>query len=171
MAIAIVEKELAAVGISVASGCKPCTSFHVKAARRAGAPDEDIVRAATVGLSVRTSATEIMQSYAFSLLTGTSCQANGGSAAAETSRFEELVAVGAAFGVNCVSSLEKHLVLAEGVGISKLEIAEVAKLAVFVKQRAASHVERLCGASEQRRRRNSAVAQEREGAPGCTGKR
>lgn len=169
MELALKEKELVAVGISVASGCKPCTSFHVKAARRAGAPDEDILRATTVALSVRTSATEIMQSYASSVLTGASSQANGGHGAAETSRFEELVALGAAFGVNCVSSLEKHLILADAVGISKQEIVEVVKLATLVKERAASHVERLCGTSEQIRRPNSVAAQEREGAPDCPG--
>ena len=37
MAITVKEKELVAVGISVASGCKPCTNFHVKSAREVGA--------------------------------------------------------------------------------------------------------------------------------------
>ncbi len=36
MVIRLKERELAAVGISVAAGCKPCTDHHVKQAREAG---------------------------------------------------------------------------------------------------------------------------------------
>ncbi len=57
-------------------------------------------------------------------------------------RVRELVSVGAAFGVNCTSNLKEHLVAAETVGISQEEVAEIAKLAAFIKERAASHVER-----------------------------
>jgi AhpD family alkylhydroperoxidase len=39
------EKELAAVGISIAAGCKPCTDYHMKAVREAGASDDEIRRA------------------------------------------------------------------------------------------------------------------------------
>ena len=42
MAITPKEKELAAVGMSIATGCKPCTDFHVKAARKSGASDAEI---------------------------------------------------------------------------------------------------------------------------------
>ena len=52
MAITVKEKELAAVGISVASGCKPCTNYHVKAVREAGASDEEIKQAVADALSV-----------------------------------------------------------------------------------------------------------------------
>ena len=68
----------------------------------------------------------------------------------ETTRVKELVRVGAAFAVNCVASLETELAAAEAAGIPREEIAQIVKLSAFIKERAASHVERLCG---MRRRR------------------
>ena len=60
-----------------------------------------------------------------------------------------LVAVGAAFAVNCVPSLEHHLAGADHAGVSQDDISEIVNLAVFIKKRAASHVERLGGVSEE----------------------
>jgi len=54
-----------------------------------------------------------------------------------------VVFIGAAFGLNCVSSLKHHLDASKTVGVTQEEATEVAKLAVFVKQKAASHVERI----------------------------
>ena len=142
MAITSREKELAAVGISVASGCKPCTNYHVKAAREADASDEDIKQAMIDALAIRRIATEIMQHHALSRL-GDAEPQHSSEETGETTRIRELVFIGAAFGVNCVSSLKQHLEFAKTVGITHEEATEVAKLAVFVKQKAASHVERI----------------------------
>ena len=136
----------APVGISVAAGCKPCTDHHVGVARKARAADQEI-REAVVALAVRKSATEIMAGYALSKLGDPEHQGDG-RRSAETSRQRELVAVGAALAVNCVSSLEAHLAAAAAVGITQEEITQIVKLAAFIKERAASHVERLVGLSE-----------------------
>ena len=53
MAITDAERELTAVGISVAAGCKPCTSYHVKAARKAQVSDDAIHQAVMQGLYIR----------------------------------------------------------------------------------------------------------------------
>jgi AhpD family alkylhydroperoxidase len=37
-------KELAEVGIFIAAGCKPCTDYHMKAVRQAGALDSEFDR-------------------------------------------------------------------------------------------------------------------------------
>ena len=63
MAITPKEKELAAVGMSVATGCKPCTDFHVKAARKSGASDAEIKQAMSDAVAVRRRATEVMEAY------------------------------------------------------------------------------------------------------------
>jgi AhpD family alkylhydroperoxidase len=47
------EKELAAVGISIAAGCKPCTDFHVKKAREVGASEAEIKQSMSDAVSVR----------------------------------------------------------------------------------------------------------------------
>ena len=149
MAITVKERELAAVGISVASGCKPCTNYHVKAVREAGASDEEIKRAVTDSLSVRKSATYFMKTHALARLgqEGSHSDADGPDS---TNRVRELISVGAAFGVNCTSNLEAHLA-----------VAETAKLAAFIKERAASHVERLVRTPEEK---DQATAQRRSEA-------
>jgi len=160
MVISVTEKELAAVGISVASGCKPCTNYHVKAVREAGASDEEIKQAVADALSVRKSATDFMKTHALARLgqEGSHSHAHG---PGPMNRVRELVSVGAAFGVNCASSLEEHLAAAATVGISQEEIAEIAKLAAFIKERAASHVERLVRTPEEE---GQAMAQRRSEA-------
>jgi AhpD family alkylhydroperoxidase len=160
MAITVKERELAAVGISVASGCKPCTNYHVKAVREAGASDEEIKRAVTDSLSVRKSATYFMKTHALARLgqEGSHSDADGPDS---TNRVRELISVGAAFGVNCTSNLKQHLAAAATVGISQEEITEIAKLAAFIKERAASHVDRLVRAPEEE---GQATAQRRSEA-------
>ena len=141
MAITSKEKELAAIGISIAAGCKPCTDFHLKKGREVGASDEEIEQAITDALSVRRSATDIMEAYGLAHLGGS---APGASAHPGTGdRVKELVCLGAAFGVNCVSNLETHLEAAETAGISHEDITTIVKLSAFIKGKAASHVEHL----------------------------
>ena len=142
MTITTKEKELAAVGMSVATGCKPCTDFHVKAARKSGASDAEIKQAISDALAVRRGATEIMEAYGLAHL-GERRPEVGPDHTGTTDRVKELVCIGAAFGVNCVSSLKAHLDAAESVGISHDEIAMIVKLSAFIRGKAASHVEHL----------------------------
>jgi len=148
MAITAKEKELVAVGISVATGCKPCTDYHFKAVRKARASDGEIKQAVADALSVRNNATEIMGAYALAHLgvkrQGSECDSTG-----ETNRIKKLVSLGAAFGVNCVSSLETHLAAAKSMNIPSEDIATILKLAEFIKGKAASHVTRLAGTLEE----------------------
>ena len=51
-------------------------------------------------------------------------------------RVAELVGLGAAFAVNCLSSLEGYIKSAEAAGVTDQEILEIAKLAAFIKGRA-----------------------------------
>jgi AhpD family alkylhydroperoxidase len=108
MALTLKENELAAVGISVAAGCKPCTNYHVREVRNAQATDPEIRQSIDIAVGVRKNATEVMEGHGLRHLGGSRDVADGGGAE-RTTRMEELVAVGAAFAVNCPSSLEKHL--------------------------------------------------------------
>ncbi len=136
------------MGISVASGCKPCTDFHINAARKARASDEEIRQAVTDALGVRKRAMEVMADYALAQL-GEPEASGDVSHAAKTSRTKKLIAIGAAFGVNCVSTLEAHLAAAETIGISQEDIGKIVKIALLIKGRAAFHVQDLVGAQEQ----------------------
>lgn len=144
MAISAKEKELIAVGISVVTGCKPCTDYHVKAVREAGGSDNEIRQAMSGGLFVRERATSIMERYAFAHL-GEAGPETVSEPTAPAERVATLVAIGAAFGVNCVASLEQHLAEADATGVSHEDILKVTRLAAYIKKRAALHVERLVG--------------------------
>jgi len=151
MSITIMEKELIAVGISVAAGCKPCTDYHLKAVRRAGASDDEVEHAIADALAVREDATRIMEDYALGRLgeAGMDNDPAGGEETVETDRMEVAVSLGAAFAVNCTSSLQRYLATAESVDISQEDIEKIVKLAAFIRDKAASHVENLVGLDEE----------------------
>jgi AhpD family alkylhydroperoxidase len=130
------------VRISIAAGCKPCTDFHVRKVREAGAADAEIKQAIGDALSVRRGAADIMEAYGVARLGERSPVAEA-EPATTTDRARELVCIGAAFGVNCVLSLKAHLDAAERAGISHEEVDTIVKLAAFIKGKAASHLEHL----------------------------
>ena len=148
MPIADVEKELIAVGISVAAGCKPCVDYHLKAVRRAGASDDEIEHAIADAVAVREDATRIIEDYTLRQLDGAGVS-NDPRPDEEADRMQVAVSIGAAFAVNCTSSLQRYLTIAESLGISQQDIEEIAKLAAFIKGKAASHGERLVGMAEE----------------------
>ena len=47
------EKELVAVGISVAAGCRPCTKYHFKHAREMAISDDEIRQTVTDAINLR----------------------------------------------------------------------------------------------------------------------
>jgi AhpD family alkylhydroperoxidase len=151
MSITVMEKELIAVGISVAAGCKPCTDYHLKAARRSGALDDEIEQAIADAMAVREDATRIMEDYALGQLDEpvTDNDPARGEDTEETDRMITAVSLGAAFAVNCTSSLQRYLAAAESVDIPPEDIEKIVKLAVFIKGRAVSYVERLAGLAEE----------------------
>jgi AhpD family alkylhydroperoxidase len=143
------EKEIVAIGISVAAGCKPCTEFHVKAARSKGASIEDIKSAIELALSVRRRATKVIEGFTCSYLKESDEVVAALIESTEINRINVMLVIGAAFGVNCVSTLQAHLELAKGAGVSPDDITIIARLANYIKGKAALHVERLCGVSDE----------------------
>jgi AhpD family alkylhydroperoxidase len=140
MSLTARERELVAVGTSLAAGCKPCTDYHLKKVRKAGASDEEIEQAMKVAIAVRDKAEKIMERHGFKLLgfkrlkrTEDEDEEPG-----ETTRMTELVSVGAAFAVSCTSSLEEHVAIARSVGVEDDEIEAVVRLAQFIKGKAES---------------------------------
>jgi AhpD family alkylhydroperoxidase len=162
MALTLKEKELVAVGISVAAGCKPCTNYHVREVRKAEATDQEIRRAIEEAVQVRSNATQVMEAHGLRHL-GVSKEVGDRAGSREATRMAELASIGAAFAVNCTSNLEKHMKASKRVGISEEEMQEVATLAAFIKKMGASHVEKLIGLADAV---EAAPAQERP-ARGC----
>ena len=92
------EKELVAIAISVAAGCKPCTDHHVKVARRARATDDEIRQTMVDAIDVRRKAADVMEACALARLSEDP-DVPIAAASAEMPRVALLIRVGAAFAV------------------------------------------------------------------------
>lgn len=142
MSLTTKERELVSVGASLAAGCKLCANFHYKEAQRAGGSDDEIRQAMMDAMAVRDQAKKIMERHGLKLLglkiRRASADADAPESVGDTNRMTELVAVAAAFAVNCTTSLDKHLATARSVGVADDEIKEVVDLARFIKGKADS---------------------------------
>lgn len=142
MSLTVKEKELVNIGASVATGCKPCTDYHFKKVREAGATDEEIKDAITYAMLVRDSAKEVMENYGLQQLDladeeGDQANIQG------TTRIKELVSVAAAFAVNCTTNLRRHMAAARAVGITEEEIESALHAASFIQGEAAYYVDQI----------------------------
>jgi AhpD family alkylhydroperoxidase len=134
------EKELVAVGISVAAGCRPCTDYHLKAVRKTDASEGEVRDAIESAASIRRNAADAMERYALRTSADASREgARGGG----FDRVTALLAVGAAYAVSCTETLEEHLGAAREGGIGEDELREVLEMAAFIKDKGDHHVRKL----------------------------
>ena len=73
-------------------------------------------------------------------------------------RITELTKIGAAFAVNCTENLDKHLAAGRNAGISEEDIAEIAKLAGFIRGKASSHVDKKVSVEEEEQEQSRPMA-------------
>jgi len=149
MTLTYKEKELANIGASVATGCKPCTDYHFSKVREAGASDEEIKMAISDAKVVRDKANEIMEIHGLKHL-GIAKDGGSPSSFEETTRIKELVSVASAFAVNCTTSVEKHIAAARAIGITEKEIESVLGAAQFIKGEAAHYVGQMVKLKEEK---------------------
>ena len=142
MSLTVKEKELVNIGASVATGCKPCTDYHFKKVRQAGATDEEIKDAITYAMLVRDSAKEVMENYGLQQMES-ALEKDDDGRIVETTRIKELVSVAAAYAVNCTTNLKRHMEAARVVGITEGEIEAVLHAASFIQGEAAYYVDQI----------------------------
>ena len=153
------EQSLIAIGASVAAGCQPCTAYHVKAARAAGACDRSIALAVETALTGRTSATIGMSEWA------ARCQ--GAKPEIDTEfrsqklLIVELTAIATAVAVNSVPDLQKHLEAARDAGARVEQIRVAIEIARKIKRVAEEKV----GAITDRIEKDAQATT--TGGPGC----
>lgn len=137
------EKELIAIGASVAAGCQPCTQYRVKTARTAGACDRSLTLAVETALAVRQSATSTMDDWAGQ------CQGArppvDSAFREEKRRIAELTAVAAAFAVNSVPDLRARLEAARQCGATQEQFRVAIAIAGMVKKAAEEKVTAFLG--------------------------
>jgi AhpD family alkylhydroperoxidase len=133
------EKELVAVGASIASGCHVCTTYHFKAARSVGASEQEIRQAVNDALCVRNNATKIMaglaeKQFGNAAHTDTLC-------ASDKPLIGHLVSTGAAFALNCIANLETHVTAAQIQGATCDQIQTTLAIARMVKNMAGKQID------------------------------
>ncbi len=139
------EKELAAVGASIAAGCQPCTTHHFEAARKAGATETEIRGAVDDALSVRRNSTKVMANLAEELL-GSASGADAACCDGEAV-IHELVSATAALALNCATGLENHLRAAKRLGASDRVIQSALGVARVVRKVAGQKAEAVLESS------------------------
>lgn len=145
------DQEIIAVGASVASGCLPCIKFHLRAAAGAGASEGDIRQAAGDAARVRMAATGIMARA------GGLTQAEWSPAIPEPdgapTMLRELVAIAAAYAVNCCTSVRGHMDAARALGATDGQMFAALKIACAIRdvacQKAKAEAGAVLGASEE----------------------
>ena len=130
------DKELAAIGASVGCNCRPCVAHHLPAGREAGLSDAELDEAVAIARAVRDEAIELLAPTIDRLLGAATVPAEP-APIADTSRAQELVAVGASIGANSHPLLRLHIATALEVGLSPAEVKAAAKMATYVQNRAA----------------------------------
>ena len=128
------EKELVAIAASIASGCVPCTTHHIKAVREAGASEAETLGATRIALDVRDNATEVMAEVAQGSL---NYEYPG---KARSSSLEQpidyLVALGAALACNSVAGLEYYSAATKAAGASTYQIQTAIGIARSIRKSA-----------------------------------
>ena len=157
------EQSLIAIGASVAAGCPPCTVYHVKAARTAGACDRSIALAVETALTGRTGATIGMSEWA-ARCQGTKPEIDA-EFRAQKVLIAELTAIATAVAVNSVADLQEHLDAAREAGARVEQIQVAIEIARKIKRVAEEKV----GAITDRIEKDAQPATE-PGGPGCCGR-
>ncbi len=125
------EQEIIAVGASIASGCLPCTKFHLRVAASVGAGAGEILQAVADAVRVRNAASERMARAGGLPPTG-EVQAIP-EPAGGPSLVRELVAIAAAYAVNCSKGLEAHMTAARALGATDQQMFVAIKIACAVR--------------------------------------
>lgn len=129
------EKELIAIGASVAAGCVPCTQYHARVVRRAGASDAEIAGAVDAALRVRAEARGVMAQVASEAL-GMPAQAEAPQPAVPGERVAQLVTLAAAVAANCPALFERLAAACRAAGVTEPEIRLAVGLAQMTRAKA-----------------------------------
>jgi len=137
--------EIIAVGASVASGCLPCTKFHIRAASLSGASEGELLDAVREATRVRRAATAIMAKA------GGLSPAEAGQSVAESgearSLIRELVAISAAYAISCATTLEAHLEAARALGATGRQMFAAIEIACRIRDVASGKAKAVAGAA------------------------
>jgi len=150
----IKDLEISAVASSLAAGCRPCTLYHIRQAKAAGASSREIDEVLEISY-------DLSVGYRKSIVLAVS------SDSAEPSNFvidenltdnQLLSAIGAAYAMNNADLLAKLITKVKEKNIPKGAIAEVVGLAAQIKFKAGSHLRPALDRHKIDEKANDAIA-------------
>lgn len=130
------EKELIAVGASIASGCQQCSDYHFVKVFEEGATVEEVEMAVHDGLEMIRYASEIMQTKAYTLMDLQHKVTDVEPLSIHFDRISLLVRIGAVVALNNITGIEKYIQLALQHEVNLNEIQMTTALAKVVAAKA-----------------------------------
>jgi AhpD family alkylhydroperoxidase len=134
------EKELIAVGGSVAAGCVKCSHYHFRQAFEQGASQDEVLRAVIGATEVINDSVEILQRTAYELMDVERDKVTT-FIDKSTDSLTALIKLAAAVAVNNVANTRRHIEAANRLGASPAEIHLTIKLAKVIQNRAGEFVD------------------------------
>ena len=134
------ERQIVYLGASIASGCLPCTKFHLRRSSEAGLTDVEIDKALAFTISVRDHATRSMESFIHNHKTVDNIKEDKQES---IKRNNVLVGIAAAYSINFPSGLEKYMSIGRINGISDRELSEIIRISKSVIDMARAHVDMI----------------------------
>jgi len=132
------EEQLIYMGASVASGCWPCTKYHLKRSSEAGLTDIELANAFAIAISIRDKATRSMESLAKNRNKAENIEEVKQKS---LSRSDILVGIAATYSVNFPLGLETYLSLGRDNGLHSVEFKEIIGLSKSVICKARAHTD------------------------------
>lgn len=132
------EKELIYLGASIASGCRPCTKYHLKKSSETGLTDIEINKIFAFAISIRDNATRYMESLVPNYKPNKNMEENE---QVSLNRNEILVGIAASYSVNFPLYLEKYLSAGRNSGIIDNELSEIISMSKYVIDKAKAHAD------------------------------
>lgn len=130
------EKELIYLGASTASGCRPCTKYHLRKSSESGLTDIEINRTIALTISIRNNATCYMESLAYN---GKTVINEAAEKQVNKNRNDILIGIAATYAVNFTSGLDDYIGIAKNSEFSESELGEIIKISKSVIEMARAH--------------------------------
>lgn len=132
------EKELIYLSASIASGCRPCTLYHLRKSSEAGLTDIEINKTINLTISIKSNATHYMESLANNRKT---VKKDADKKQVSINRSDILVGIAATYAVNFTSGLENYMNIGKNNGLNESELSEIIKISKSVIEMARAHAD------------------------------
>ena len=127
------EKTVVLLAASIASGCQPCTKYHIERGLETGFTEDEIRKVVVLAISVRDKATRYMESFAHNKEAETRTEIQE-----DLDRNDILVGIAASYSINFQIDYSIYLSIGKKRGMSDRELSEIIIMSRAVSDKARS---------------------------------